>query len=89
MNTLTSNITPPLSADRASEIAQSLDLRALPADFLNNPYPVYAALRETETRAEETREAHFAAGDYTVVLGQSATDSGARAALTLPARRLD
>nr|WP_315135887.1 cytochrome P450 [uncultured Limnohabitans sp.] len=48
MNTLTSNITPPLSADRASEIAQSLDLRALPADFLNNPYPVYAALRETE-----------------------------------------
>jgi len=41
-------ITPPLSADRAQEIAQSLDLRALPADFLNNPYPVYAALRESE-----------------------------------------
>ncbi|MCD9098711.1 glycoside hydrolase family 3 C-terminal domain-containing protein [Luteimonas fraxinea] len=29
------------------------------------------------------------AGDYTVVLGQSATDAGERAALTLPARRLD
>ena len=41
-------ITPPLSADRAQAIAQSLDLRALPADFLNNPYPVYAALRESD-----------------------------------------
>jgi cytochrome P450 len=41
-------ITPPLSADRAQEIAQSLDLRALPADFLNNPYPVYAALRASD-----------------------------------------
>ena len=48
MNTPTSHITPPLSADRANEIAQSLDLRALPADFLNNPYPVYAALRQAE-----------------------------------------
>ncbi|WP_370690276.1 cytochrome P450 [Hydrogenophaga sp.] len=33
---------------RAREIAASFDLRALPADFLANPYPVYAALRETE-----------------------------------------
>jgi cytochrome P450 len=41
-------ITPLLSADRAQEIAQSLDLRALPADFLNNPYPVYAALRASD-----------------------------------------
>jgi cytochrome P450 len=48
MNSLTFNITPPLSADRATDIAHTLDLRALPADFLNNPYPVYAALRETE-----------------------------------------
>jgi len=48
MNTPTSHITPPLSAARAYEIAQALDLRALPADFLNNPYPVYAALREAE-----------------------------------------
>jgi cytochrome P450 len=41
-------ITPPMSADRAHEIAASFDLRALPADFLANPFPVYAALRETE-----------------------------------------
>ncbi len=49
MNTLTfDGITPAMEAARAQEIAQSLDLRALPADFLNNPYPVYAALREAE-----------------------------------------
>ena len=41
-------ITPPMSADRALEIAAAFDLRALPADFLANPYPVYAALREAE-----------------------------------------
>ena len=41
-------ITPPMSAERAREIAAGFDLRALPADFLANPYPVYAALRETE-----------------------------------------
>jgi hypothetical protein len=41
-------ITPPLSAARAHEIATAFDLRALPADFLANPYPVYAALREHE-----------------------------------------
>jgi cytochrome P450 len=48
MNTLTAQITPPFSAERAKQIAQSLDLRALPRDFLDNPYPVYTALRETE-----------------------------------------
>ena len=48
MNTLTAQITPPLSAERAQQIAHALDLRALPRDFLDNPYPVYAALRETE-----------------------------------------
>lgn len=41
-------ITPPLSAERVREIATNFDLRALPADFLANPYPVYAALREAE-----------------------------------------
>lgn len=41
-------ITPPMSARRAAEIATSLDLRALPPDFYANPYPVYALLRETE-----------------------------------------
>jgi len=41
-------ITPPMSPARAHEIAASFDLRALPADFLANPYPVYAALRERE-----------------------------------------
>jgi cytochrome P450 len=39
-------ITPAMSAERAQAIAASLDLRQLPADFLANPYPVYAALRE-------------------------------------------
>jgi len=37
-----------MSTARAREIAASFDLRALPADFLANPYPVYAALRETD-----------------------------------------
>lgn len=39
-------ITPPMSAERAREIASAFDLRALPADFLANPFPVYALLRE-------------------------------------------
>jgi cytochrome P450 len=43
----TFGITPPMAAERASEIASQFDLRALPADFLANPYPVYAALRAT------------------------------------------
>jgi cytochrome P450 len=42
------SITPPMTAARAREIATSLDLRALPADFYANPYPVYAWLREHE-----------------------------------------
>ncbi|MFN3493237.1 MAG: cytochrome P450 [Hydrogenophaga sp.] len=33
---------------RARDIADHFDLRALPPDFLDNPYPVYAALRESE-----------------------------------------
>lgn len=41
-------ITPPMSPERAREIASGFDLRALPPDFYANPYPVYAALRETE-----------------------------------------
>lgn len=41
-------ITPPMAPARAQEIAATFDLRALPADFLANPYPVYAALREAE-----------------------------------------
>jgi cytochrome P450 len=42
------SITPAMSRERALEIAQQFDLRALTPDFLANPYPVYAALRETE-----------------------------------------
>jgi hypothetical protein len=38
-------ITPPMASERAQAIARDLDLRALPADFLANPYPVYAFLR--------------------------------------------
>ena len=41
-------ITPATTGERAQAIAASFDLRALPADFLANPYPVYAALRERE-----------------------------------------
>lgn len=41
-------ITPPMSPQRAQEIAACFDLRDLPADFYANPYPVYAALRESE-----------------------------------------
>jgi cytochrome P450 len=37
-----------MTPQRARGIAASFDLRALPADFLANPYPVYAALRESE-----------------------------------------
>ena len=42
------SITPPISAERAREIAQSFDLRDLPADFFANPYPVYDWLRAHE-----------------------------------------
>jgi len=41
-------ITQPMPPQRAREISDSFDLRALPADFYTNPYPVYALLRETE-----------------------------------------
>ena len=41
-------VTPAMAPERAQEIAASLDLRALPADFYANPYPVYAALRARE-----------------------------------------
>ena len=34
-----------MPAERAEQIARAFDLRALPADFLANPYPVYAELR--------------------------------------------
>ena len=44
-------ITPPMTPERAREIAAGFDLRALPADFYANPYPVYALLRETRAGA--------------------------------------
>ena len=37
-----------MTPQRAAEIAAGFDLRALPADFYANPYPVYALLRETQ-----------------------------------------
>lgn len=40
------SITPTMNPERAREIAATFDLRALPADFYANPFPVYAALRE-------------------------------------------
>lgn len=45
---MTYAITPAMAPERACEIATSLDLRALPADFYANPYPVYAWLRAHE-----------------------------------------
>ena len=39
-------ITPAMAPERAAAIAERFDLRELPADFLANPYPVYAYLRE-------------------------------------------
>ncbi|TFZ00237.1 cytochrome P450 [Ramlibacter humi] len=42
------DITPPMSPQRAREIASALDLRALPPEFYANPFPVYAALRDSE-----------------------------------------
>ncbi len=45
---MTFDITPPMTPARAWTIAQSFDLRALQPEFLANPYPVYAALREHE-----------------------------------------
>jgi cytochrome P450 len=41
-------VTPFMSEVRAQAIAQQFDLRALPSDFLANPYPVYRYLREHE-----------------------------------------
>jgi len=41
-------VTPAMTPERAGEIAAGFDLRALPADFYANPYPVYRVLRETE-----------------------------------------
>ncbi|HPH14438.1 MAG TPA: cytochrome P450, partial [Burkholderiaceae bacterium] len=41
-------ITPPMSPQRAQDIARSLDLRDLPDDFYANPYPVYDELRASE-----------------------------------------
>jgi cytochrome P450 len=37
-----------MTPQRAHEIAASFDLRQLPTYFLANPYPVYAALRDTQ-----------------------------------------
>ncbi len=39
--------TAPMTAARARQIADDFDLRALPADFYANPYPVYDLLRAT------------------------------------------
>jgi len=41
-------ITPAMAPSRARDIADDFDLRALPADFYGNPYPVYDLLRAKE-----------------------------------------
>lgn len=40
--------TPAMSAARARQIAETFDLRVLPADFYANPYPVYDLLRANQ-----------------------------------------
>jgi cytochrome P450 len=52
-------ITPPMTPARAREIATGLDLRALPADFYANPYPVYARLREHEPVRRMPDDSYF------------------------------
>ena len=42
------SVTPPMTVERAAEIAAGFDLRDLPPEFYTNPYPVYAALRQAE-----------------------------------------
>jgi cytochrome P450 len=51
--------TPEMTPARAREIASSLDLRDLPADFYANPYPVYAALREESPVKPMPDGSHF------------------------------
>ncbi|MBT9466495.1 cytochrome P450 [Hydrogenophaga sp.] len=48
MPTMPFEITPAMTPTRAQDIARAFDLRALQPEFLANPYPVYAALREHE-----------------------------------------
>ena len=45
MHTAAFSATSPMTAQRATEIAASFDLRLLPVDFYANPYPVYDVLR--------------------------------------------
>jgi cytochrome P450 len=71
------HITPPMSTERAHEIAAAFDLRALPADFLANPYPVYAALRETDPVRRMPDGSYFLAryADLVAVYRDAATFS--------------
>ena len=39
-------MTEAMSAGRVKQIAATFDLRALPPDFYDNPYPVYDVLRQ-------------------------------------------
>ena len=48
-----------MTAQRVQEICHDFDLRNLPADFLANPYPVYAALRTSEPMKRLPDGAYF------------------------------
>lgn len=48
MTVTSTDITPPMTHERAQAIAHAFDLRHLPPDFLANPFPVYAHLRAHE-----------------------------------------
>ena len=52
-------ITPSMTAQRVQEICHDFDLRNLHADFLANPYPVYAALRTSEPMKRLPDGAYF------------------------------
>ena len=52
--------TPPIDHARAREIASTLDLRALPADFYANPYLFGTAVKSTKKFPEH----YGVVGDY-------------------------
>ena len=48
MTTPAFHATPPMTLQRATEIAAAFDLRLLNDDFYANPYPVYDVLRSDQ-----------------------------------------
>ena len=66
-----------MAADHAQAIAAHFDLRALPSDFLANPYPVYDALRQAQPVRRMPDGSYFLTryADLAVVYRDAATFS--------------